>query len=125
MAFPQLTPSSRAFAAGDWPIKTFKAQSGVEARILYGNRRTNMTLELTYENITDSNAEAFITHYRETQGTYTTFTIPVETKAGWSGSANTLEAVDWGNRWRYSKPPEITSVKPGRSTVRIDLIGVL
>ena len=125
MPFPSQTPTSREFNAGDWPVKTFKSQSGAEYRILYGNQRTNMTLSLTYANITDTNAEAFITHYRETQGTYATFTIPTEVKAGWSGSANTLEATDWANRWRYNSPPQITSVKPGRSTVQVDLIGVL
>jgi hypothetical protein len=125
MAFPSQRPTSREFNAGDWPTKTFKAQNGVEIRILYGDQRTNMTLSLTYSNITDANAEAFLTHYRETRGTYSTFTIPTEAKAGWTGSADEIDATPWNNRWRYSGPPTVTSVKQGRSTVKVDLIGVL
>ena len=42
MAFPSLVPSTRTFDAGNWPVKTYKAQSGAEVRILYGNRRTKI-----------------------------------------------------------------------------------
>ena len=51
MAFPTLKPTSREFNPGDWPIKRYNAQSGAEVRILYGNRRTNATLSLSYDKI--------------------------------------------------------------------------
>ena len=62
MAFPNLVPTSRSFDAGDFPIKTFKAQNGTEVRILYGSNRTNMKMVLTYSNITDANAALFLNH---------------------------------------------------------------
>lgn len=125
MAFPSLTPSSRSFKAGDWPVKTFRTQAGTETRILYGNRRTGMTLDLSYDNITDANAELFLDHYNEMLGSFTTFTIPSETKRGWKGNSDAIDAVDYGNRWKYSEEPSIESVKPGLSNVSISLIGVL
>jgi hypothetical protein len=124
MAYPTLRPTSRDFDPGSYPVKTFRAQSGAEVRILYGSRRTNMEMTLGYDNIFDAQAEQFLTHYDETKGTYNTFTITDSTKAGWTGSMAAIGAVSSGNRWRYAGPPQITAVKPGRSSVRVSLLGV-
>jgi hypothetical protein len=123
MPFPVLQPTSRDFTPGNWPVKSYKSQSGAEVRILYGDTRTSMELTLGYDNISDAQAEQFLTHYDETKGTYNTFTINSSTKAGWSGTAT---AIDSGtiNRWRYADPPQVTAVKPGRSSVRVSLLGV-
>lgn len=127
MPFPTLVPSSRSFDAGDWPIKSYRSQNGSEIRIQYGSRRTGMTLELTYSNITDATAESFLTHYTEVQGTFLTFTLPsgAGAKTGWTGTANAIDVTNTGNAWRYAESPKIQSVKPGISTVTIKLIGVL
>ena len=61
---------------GDYPIKKVQSQSGVETRILYGSKRTGMTLDFAYDNITDLQAQSFATHYDETKGTYLTFALP-------------------------------------------------
>jgi hypothetical protein len=123
MPFPALQPTSRDFTPGNWPVKSYKSQSGAEVRILYGDTRTSMELTLGYDNISDAQAEQFLTHYDETKGTYNTFTINSSTKAGWSGTG---AAIDSGtiNRWRYADPPQVTAVKPGRSSVRVSLLGV-
>ena len=123
MPFPALQPTSRDFTPGNWPVKSYKSQSGAEVRILYGDTRTNMELTLGYDNISDAQAQQFLTHYDETKGTYNTFTINSSTKAGWAG---TTTAIDSGtvNRWRYADPPQVTAVKPGRSSVRVSLLGV-
>lgn len=127
MAFPSLVPSTRTFDAGNWPVKTYKAQSGAEVRILYGNRRTNMTLSLEYKNITDTNAELFLNHFNEMLGTYYTFVLPLGAGAhtGWTGNADALRAGPYGNSWRYAEPPSINSVKRGISNVSVKLIGVI
>ena len=123
MPFPSLRPTSRDFTPGDYPVKAYNAQSGAEVRILYGDTRSNMTLALGYDNVSDAQAAQFLTHYDETKGTYNTFAIDDATKAGWTGGA---EAIDSGNinRWRYAETPQITAVKPGRSSVRVSLLGV-
>jgi hypothetical protein len=124
MAFPSLTPTSRNFNPGDYPIKQFRSQSGAEVRILYGDARTGMALELAYDNISDSNAELFLTHYNDVKGTYNTFTIPSSVKTGWTGTDSAID-VSGLNAWRYAEAPAVTAVRPGRSSVRVQLIGVL
>jgi len=124
MAYPTLQPTARAFTLGEYPIKSVQSQSGVETRILYGNKRSNMELDLSYDNISDSQAELFVTHYDQTKGEYLTFTLPSAARAGWSASASTIDVVS-GAAWRYDGPPSITAVKPGVSSVRVKLKGVL
>jgi hypothetical protein len=123
MPFPVLEPTSRDFKPGNFAVKTYNAQSGAEVRILYGDTRTKMELSLGYDNISDAQAEQFLTHYNETKGTFNTFAINSTTKAGWTGSA---AAIDSGtaNSWRYAETPQVTSVRPGRSSVRVSLVGV-
>ena len=76
MAFPSLTPTGRQFTPGNFPSKTYNSQSGAEVRILYGSRRVNATLSLSYANVTDANAESFLDDYSDQLGTFRTFTLP-------------------------------------------------
>jgi hypothetical protein len=124
MAFPAYAPTARSFQAGDYPYKTFQSQSGKEVRILYGDKRTGMTLDLSYDNIADTAADDFITHYDETKGGFSSFTLPAAFRTGWSGNTAAIDAAT-GNEWRYESPPQITSVRPGISSVTVRLIGVL
>ena len=126
MAFPALVPTSRSFESGKYPVKTFKAQNGKEHRILYGSNRTNMKLSLSYANITDANAELFLDHYDEVQGTFQTFSVGQEAgKGGWKGNQDAIGAVTHGNTYRYESAPQLVQVRPGISTVTVNLIGVL
>ena len=124
MTYPVLAPSSRNYSTGDFPVRSYKSQSGAEVRILYGNQRTGMTLELSYDNITDSQATTFLTHFDQTKGTYTTFALPSRALAGWGGSTTALDG-NGANAWRYESAPNITNVAPGISNVQVKLIGVL
>lgn len=124
MAFPSHKPSGRSFSAGDYSYKTFKSQSGKEVRILYGDKRTGMKLQLRYENISDDKADDFIQHYDEVKGGFSTFTLPAEFRAGFEGSSSSIDAAP-GNKWRHESAPELTQVRPGVSTVTVNLIGVL
>jgi hypothetical protein len=94
--------------------------------LLYGSKRTGMTLTLSYDNITDANAELFLNHFNEVQGTFMTFTLSGTpgAKKGWAGTPSAIGAQAWGNNWRYSEPPKVVSVRPGRSSVSVSLIGV-
>jgi hypothetical protein len=123
MAFPSLTPTQRNFETGDYPVKTYKSQSGAEVRLLYGNQRTNMKLSLSYANLTDANSELFLDHFDDTNGTFAVFDLPSEALAGWSGNSDALDASG-SNQWRYESPPQLVSVRPGVSTVTVNLIGV-
>ena len=129
--FPSLVPTSRTFESGNYPVKTFKAQNGAEHRILYGSNRTNMKLSLSYANITDANAELFLDHFDAVQGTFQTFELARfqvgagATRGGWEGNGDALGATGQGNQYRYEGPPQVVQVRPGISTVTVNLIGVL
>jgi len=125
MDFPALTPTGRTFESGDFPIKTFKAQNGAETRILYGSNRTNMKLQLTYANITDAQAEQFLDHYEFVRGTFDTFDLGQSARGGWEGNSDALGAQTTGNKYRYENSPQLAQVRPGTSTVTVNLIGVL
>ena len=126
MDFPALVPTSRSFESGDYPVKTFKAQNGAEHRILYGSNRTNMKLSLTFANIADADAELILDHYDAVQGTFQTFGVgPTGVKLGWKGSGDAIGAATRGNNYRYESAPQMTQVRPGISTVTVNLIGVI
>ena len=90
MAFPTLQPTGRTYDPGSYPVKTFRAQNGKEHRILYGSERTEVKLSLSYANIGDANAEQFLDHYDEVQGTFSTFDLPDNALAGWSSNTDAL-----------------------------------
>jgi hypothetical protein len=121
MTYPQLPPTARSFTAGDFANKKYTAQDGAEFRILYGDKRVGMTLQLTYSNITDAQADAFINHYHSMQGTYQQFDVGLASRDGYEGSSLTFGAVWWGSQWRYDNAPQLQSVYPGVSTVTVNL----
>lgn len=120
MAFPSLVPTSRDFAPGDWPIKKFNSQSGSEIRILYGNQRSNAKLSFTYENISDTEAQQFLTDYDAQLGTLRTFNLPASVLVG---TTVAMRAPD-GTKWRYDAEPQVRSVRPGISSVTVSLVAV-
>jgi len=124
MAFPTLQPTSRDFSPGDWPIKRFNSQSGAEVRILYGSQRTNAKISLGYDNISDANAQLFLDDYAAQIGTLRTFDLPAAVRTGWSGSAGSIDAPT-GTKWRYESEPAVRAVRPGRSSVTVNMVAVI
>lgn len=122
MTFPALAPTSRSFEAGDYPVKAFRAQDGAEVRLLYGNKRVGMKMQLSYDNIPDASARLFLEHYHQMKGTYEQFDLVPAAKQGWSEDRKWLGANVWGSKWRYASPPQINGVYPGVSTVRVELV---
>lgn len=122
MTYPSVIPSSRSFDAGDFPVKAFRSQDGAEVRLLYGSKRVGMKLQLGYQNVPDATAKLFVEHFHEMQGTYQLFVLPTETRGGWTEDQKWIDAEAWGSRWRYSGPPQLSSVSPGVSTVQVELV---
>jgi len=123
MAFPDLRPAAREFTPGDWPSKRFNSQSGSEIRVLYGSRRVNAKLTLGYENIPDTTADDFLADYAAQYGTLRTFTLPVNVRAGWTGTSSAIDAPP-NTKWRYESEPRVTSVYRGLSSVQVTLVAV-
>ena len=132
--FPNLVPTARSMSPGDFAGKTFRSQSGVEARVQYGNKAFNKTLDLEYSNITETNAAAIHDHYLACNGTLYYFGLPTKPKSGnetfhvnneSSSTANRYGANSFGLKYRYAEPPQFSSVKTGRMSVTVKLLGVL
>ena len=127
MGFPTLAPSSRQFSLGEFPTKAYRAMDGFEIRLLYGSKMTRSQMSLTYNAISDQSAELFIKHYKEMRGNFETFDFVDQKgpKTGWGADPQSIGAGDEGNKWRYEKPPTITSVRPGVSNVSVSLVAAL
>ena len=126
--FPPIVPTARAFNPGDWPVRSYVSQSGVEIRILYGDTETGTGLSLSYENLKDNEAQLFVQHYRAVLGTYMTFWLNSSgnsgTKGGWEGDTSAISQAP-GAYWRYASAPTLRQVGPGVTSVNVDLVAVL
>lgn len=120
MTYPAINPTSRVWTPGQFGQSSFDSASGAEVRIRYGSVATRHSLALGYSNISEANAIAFNDDYASRQGEFETFNLPAEVFAGMTN------AFGVGiNRWRYTEPPSIESVKSGIYNVSVSLIAVL
>jgi hypothetical protein len=119
---------------GDFAGKVFRSQSGIEARVQYGNKAFDKTMDLEYNNITEANAALIFDHYLACNGTLYYFGLLAKPKSGnetfhindqTSSTSNRYSATPFGLKYRYAEPPQFNSVKSGRMSVTVKLIGVL
>lgn len=128
--YSTLVPTSRTFNPGNYAVKTYTALNGTEHRLLYGNTRTQMTLDLTFANIPDTDAAKIMNHFDEMRGTFLTFLLEVDdegVKGGWGAAGDGDDEFRLSankGAWRYDEPPQLQSVFPGISTVTVKLRGV-
>jgi hypothetical protein len=128
--FPANVPTSRSFTAPRWPTSSSRSQSGVSTIRLWGSQPSQANLSLSYVNIPDADAALFISRYNSAKGPITEVTLPSEAFTGLSSQLRTqfdIAAGTQGLRWFFPKddPPRITSVKPGISSVQVNLVGEL
>jgi hypothetical protein len=121
--FPALQPTSRAFQLGQYPIKTYRAMSGAVVRRSFGNRAFGYTLDLQFENVSESIVNAIVNHYNGQQGGTIGFAIPAEVFAGYSGTLQSQFLYVPGIEWLYAEPPSINSIIKGISSIDIKLTG--
>ena len=129
-------PSSRTYSPGDYPQVEFEAQNGVKTVIRYGKNRTNSSLTLSYNNISDDLAGHIIANYVSVMSVYDYVDFDdskamdgiEDTQAG-SGFAlrkYMKESPEFSaQKWRYDGPPAVTSVYPGRSNVECKFVACL
>ncbi len=127
---PANVPTSRSFTAPRWPTSSSRSQNGVSTIRLWGSQPSQATLSLSYVNIPDADAALFISRYNSAKGPITEVTLPSETFTGMSSQLRTqfdIAAGTQGLRWFFPEndPPRITSVKPGRSSITVNLVGEL
>lgn len=125
MAFPALIPSTRVYTPGDVPQRRQVALSGVSSGYRQGNRRVAQTLQLSFNNISESDLNLIKAHYLDRQGTFDIFFLPAEV---WNGYTTPPIPLLSDYAWRYAGPPVITdgscdlwSVEVELTTYAIDL----
>jgi len=137
--FPLYVPTGRVYTLGEYPVDFNYCTRGNEIAVLRGNQLVKTILRLTYANVPDTMAIDFLTHFNSFGGTSNTFSLlhtgAVQGPAGGMdmykfASTQTLggrtegggsKGLLWGGVWRYQKAPKVQSVRPGISTVNIEL----
>ena len=97
----------------------------------YGYLFTDAELKLQFRNIPDDDAALILQHYEDVQGDdWVAFSRNNQGQpGGWYGISKELFLVVKGGdthlRWRYTNPPQITSIYLGVSTVSCEFTGYL
>lgn len=128
--FPSVTPTRRSFVAPTWPTKTQMSQSGVITRRLWGSRPSQAKLNLTFNNINDTNTAAILSAYNTAKGSVDSLTLPAQIFAGADATLQSwlnASATGAGLLWSFSEgtSPQVESVAPGRSNVTVELTAEL
>ena len=62
-AFPDITPSQRVYTAGTFPQAEFQGLNGAVTTLQYGVKTVDSKLEMTFQNISDAEANAILDNY--------------------------------------------------------------
>ena len=120
--FPALKPNGRSWTPGALTQSSFTHVGGAEVRVLLGSKRTGDVLRLSYENLLESEANSIISHYVGERTTFNVFDLPVEVYAGITDYSAITVA---GNKWRYTKAPDVQYLSPDVQSVSVELIQVI
>ena len=120
--FPALCPTRRSLRAGEYPTKRFDSISGASVTRLYGSKAFNAQLQLTYL-LGDDDMAAVLQSYHASYGGADDLNLP---EIVYGGMSEDLQAqIRSYYSWRWSAPPSVESVFPGRSRIQVTLIGTL
>lgn len=128
VSFPNIKPTSRRYAPGDFAQTRFESLNGATTVIRYSNKRKNSELSLTFANISDSDAYQILYNYERVNSAWDYVYFGYSNAlTGVQGSLDDYisETTDPRLRWRYAEAPQIESVKPGISTVTCRFTGFL
>lgn len=120
-----ISPSSRRFSIGDYPVKTYRALSGAVVKRSFGNRASNYRLELEFQNVDQAIVAAIYDHYHGQGGTARGFAIPEPLFSGYNETVQSRMKAPTGVQWFYESAPQVESTTLALSTVSIVLVGEL
>jgi hypothetical protein len=120
-SFPAIQPTSRRVVQGQYAVKRFVSISGTGTTRAYGSQPFNALLELEFDNITDSAALQIVNAYEAARGNKGQLTLPIELWSGMDGDLRLKLERDYV--WRFADQPQLTSVRPGLSSITVKLEG--
>jgi hypothetical protein len=97
--FPALSPSAAPITFGAVPVTTTSSLNGSESRIRHGTAEIGRRLRLTFENVSESDFLAVLSHYREQRGGFDSF--------GFSTTTLAAALTPSGYAWLYASPPQV------------------
>ena len=138
--FPSIKPTGRNFTLGEYPTKIYRSLSGKTVRRSFGNRPFGATLELTFENVSETVLSLIYAHYNWQRGNTEGFALSDETLAGLDNSSNPCSQLKAGDPyiilqqagigsgnagtmlWFYESAPEVESTYRNLSTISVKLV---
>jgi hypothetical protein len=121
-AFPAITPSTRRYGFGMFPVTAVAGFGGGAVRFLHGITRSGINLELGFESLSETEAQQLRDHYRGQDGGYSEFTLP---NAIWAGHSSPNNIPPSGAAWIYAEQPSETHRVGLLFDVRVRLLQVI
>lgn len=121
--FPTLKPTTRAFTAADYPVTSPEYARGIAYPRLRGQRPSGALLELTFNNITDTEAASILEAFALSRSGFHPLSMPTELVSGIDLQA-LKDRIRPGTylAWHFNDPPKVDAGIPGISTVTVSLV---
>ena len=119
--FPAIIPTTRLYTQGDFPSAIQASSSGATTGFRRGNRRINQTLQLTFDNLTETQVNLIRTHYDGQNGSFEIFYLSSST---WSGYTTPPVSLVSDYAWLYATPPTISDGIVSKWNVEVELVSV-
>jgi len=123
IAFPPIRPSSRNVQTGRFPVKVFNAINGTSVTRLFGSKRSNSSLQLTFTGLSDKDLKQILDCYDKAYGSYDVLILPNEVWIGFNDEVR-LQLQSY-YQWRFNDAPTIATPFQGVFNVTVSLIGTL
>lgn len=121
-AFPALCPTRRSYTPGEYATKRFTSISGAGTTRLYGSRAFDAALDLEFS-LSDADAELVLQCWHASRGAAGELTLPDKVFEG--ASKGLQNQIPRYLTWRWAETPQVESVLPDRSRVRVRLVATL
>lgn len=120
--FPSIKPTNSQYTEAKYPISRARSQNGMTYQRLWSTTAFDALLSLTFDNITDSEAQLISAVYDQTYGNFKKVELP---SALFDGASTDLwaymNAPGISLEWSFERPPTVRSVFAGLSDVSVQL----
>ena len=119
--FPSIIPTTRLYIPGDFPSAIQQSSNGSTTGFRRGNRRINQTLQLSFDNLSESQVTEIRNHYDGQNGSFEIFLLDSTT---WSGYVSPPVPVVSDFAYLYATAPTISDGITSKWNVEIELVTV-
>lgn len=109
--FPAIEPTRRSYDFGTYAMSATGTLSGASVRFNHSSTMIGAKLTMVFEDMPDAELETLRAHFREHDGGYRSFLLPVATI--WRGHTDTEFLAPATDRWVYDGELDEGPVKTG------------